>query len=282
MAQKDYERVTLNESLAPAATATTLTPEIEQVAPISEADWIKYYRDFDYGLMLCIVFPDIMLLQSLVIWCLSRKNRPIENEDLAFVLFMVTRYKRDGQIGVKEFINWINWIDGMREMIDNLQNMFYETTWHGEYLLNCFRMTSTDAENALEGSPEYTIVLRWSLSSIGCLAVSYIKKGGKISHLLIKYTKYGWSIAEDGKEPEIYPDLKELIEKCDEFGAFVRGYPKEYMAPSHYKANQMIEINKAAMATKAAAKAAAMAAAAAVQDLAVVQGSAVVQDSAAI
>jgi hypothetical protein len=224
---------------------------------------IDDYREYNYGLMKHIIFPHIEHLKSLVCYCLSRENRPIDDEDLAFVLSKVTRYERDGQIGVKEFINWINWIDNMREMIDNLWNMFYETTFHGKYLLNSFRMTSTDAEKILEDSPAFTFVLRWSHSSIdylvGCLAVSYIKEDGKLSHLLISYEDGKWVIKEEGKaQPELYPCLKELIKGCKVFEVFAGKYPKEEnfpkvcMAPSLHECNQMFALHKAAMAAKAA------------------------------
>jgi hypothetical protein len=212
---------------------------------------IDDYREYNYGLMKHIIFPHIEHLKSLVCYCLSRENRPIDDEDLAFVLSKVTRYERDGQIGVKEFINWINWIDNMREMIDNLWNMFYETTFHGKYLLNSFRMTSTDAEKILEDSPAFTFVLRWSHSSIdylvGCLAVSYIKEDGKLSHLLISYEDGKWVIKEEGKaQPELYPCLKELIKGCAVFKVFAGKYPKEQnfpkvcMAPSLHECNQIM------------------------------------------
>jgi hypothetical protein len=212
---------------------------------------IDGYREYNYGLMKHITFPHIEHLKSLVCDCLSRENRPIDDEDLAFVLSKVTRYERDGQIGVKEFINWINWIDNMREMIDNLWNMFYETTFHGKYLLNSFRMTSTDAEKILKGSPAFTFVLRWSHSSIdylvGCLAVSYIKEDGTLSHLLISYEDGKWVIKEEGKaQPELYPCLKELIKGCAVFKVFAGKYPKEEnfpkvcMAPSLHECNQIM------------------------------------------
>lgn len=287
MAQKNYERVTLNKSFAaaaaaPAAATTVAAPvaaaaaTVAPIVPKVRKVWMNYkkvafsdpaaakviaaamtakrqidgYLEYDYGLMKYITFPHIEHLESLVRYCLSRKNRPIEDEDLTFVLSRVTRYERDGQISVKEFINWINWIDNMREMIDNLWNMFYETTLYGDYLLNSFRMTSTDAEKALEGSPAYTFVLRWSHSSIGCIAVSYIKEDGTLSHLLISYEDDKWSIKEERKpQPEVYPCLKELIEKCAVFkviaGPFPKenNLPKEFMAPSIYKGNQMLALN---------------------------------------
>ena len=280
MAQKNYERFipTTDAATAAAAPATTAAAVTAAIIPKVRKDWIRYpqvafsdpaaakvmaaamtakrqidgYLEYNYGLMQHIAFPHIEHLKSLIRYCLSRKNRPIEDEDLAFVLSRVTRYERDSQISVKEFINWINWIDNMREMIDNLWNMFYETTLHGDYLLNSFRMTSTDAEKALEGSPAYTFVLRWSLSSIGCLAVSYIKKDGTLSHLLISYEEDRWSIKEEGKaQPEVYPCLKELIEKCAVFQVIAGNFPKEnnlpkeFMAPSLHKGNQMLALNNA-------------------------------------
>lgn len=290
MAQKHYERFTPTTDAATTAAATTTAvvaaPAV--IAPRIKPVWIGYpkiafsdpaaakviaaamtaksqidgYLEYNYGLMKHITFPHIEHLESLVRYCLSRKNRPIDNKDLEFVLSRVTRYERDGQISVKEFTNWINWIDKMREMIDNLLNMFYETTFHGEYLLNSFRMTSTDAENILKGSAAYTFVLRWSHSCNSMLSISYIKEDSTISHLLIEYTEVGWSLTEDGKKPEIYPDVKEMIEGCAVFQVFAgdfpkeNNFPKEFMAPSLHKGNQMFALNKAAMAAKAAAKAA--------------------------
>lgn len=282
MAQKHYERFTpaTYATTAPVAattvaatgaapTAAAAATTVATIAPRIKPVWIGYekiafsdsamtakrqiddYREYNYGLMKHIIFPHIEHLKSLVCYCLSRENRPIDDEDLAFVLSKVTRYERDGQIGVKEFINWINWIDNMREMIDNLWNMFYETTFHGKYLLNSFRMTSTDAEKILEDSPAFTFVLRWSHSSIdylvGCLAVSYIKEDGKLSHLLISYEDGKWVIKEEGKaQPELYPCLKELIKGCAVFKVFAGKYPKEQnfpkvcMAPSLHECNQIM------------------------------------------
>ena len=302
MAQKHYERfmpttdaattapvaattVAATGAVAAAAAPTTVAAIAPRIKPV----WIGYekiafsdpprakviaaamtvkrqiddYREYNYGLMKHIIFPHIEHLKSLACYCLSRENRPIDDEDLAFVLSKVTRYERDGQIGVKEFINWINWIDKMREMIDNLLNMFYETTFHGKYLLNSFRMTSTDAEKILEGSPAFTFVLRWSHSSIdylvGCLAVSYIKEDGTLSHLLISYEDGKWAIKEEGKaQPELYPCLKELIKGCKVFEVFAGKYPKEEnfpkvcMAPSLHECNQMLAAKAAAMASFAA------------------------------
>ena len=302
MAQKHYERfmpttdaATVVTPVAAAATdavgaaATTVAAAVAAIAPKVRNDLIHYpqvafsdparakviaaamtakrqiddYREYNYGLMKHIIFPHIEHLKSLACYCLSRENRPIDDEDLAFILSKVTRYERDGQIGVKEFINWINWIDKMREMIDNLWNMFYETTFHGYYLLNSFRMTSTDAEKILEGSPAFTFVLRWSHSSIdylvGCLAVSYIKEDGKLSHLLISYEDGKWAIKEEGKaQPELYPCLKELIKGCKVFEVFAGKYPKEEnfpkvcMAPSLHECNQIMAAKAAAMASFAA------------------------------
>ena len=283
MAQKHYERftpATYAATTAPVAattvaatgaapTAAAAATTVATIAPRIKPVWIGYekiafsdsamtakrqiddYREYNYGLMKHITFPHIENLESWVRYCLSRENRPIDDEDLAFVLSRVTRYERDGQIGVKEFINWINWIDKMREMIDNLWNMFYETTFHGKYLLNSFRMTSTDAEKILEDSPAFTFVLRWSHSSIdylvGCLAVSYIKEDGKLSHLLISYEDGKWVIKEEGKaQPELYPCLKELIKGCAVFKVFAGKYPKEQnfpkvcMAPSLHECNQIM------------------------------------------
>ena len=301
MAQKHYERFTpatdaatvpvaaTTVAAAAAAPVVAAPAAVAAIDPKVRTDWIHYpqvafsdpasakviaaamtakrqiddYLEYNYGLMKHIIFPHIEHLESLVRYCLSRENRPIDDEDLAFVLSRVTRYERDGQIGVKEFINWINWIDKMREMIDNLWNMFYETTFHGKYLLNSFRMRSTDAEKILEGSPAFTFVLRWSHSSIdylvGCLAVSYIKEDGTLSHLLISYEDGKWIIKEEGKaQHELYPCLKELIKGCKVFKVFAGKYPKEEnfpkvcMAPSLHECNQMFALHKAEMAAKAA------------------------------
>lgn len=214
------------------------------------------YLELYDSLIKYITFPHIEHLESLVRYCLSPNNRPIKDEDLAFVLSRVKCYERDGQISVKEFTNWINWINKMREMIDHMWNMFYETTWHGDYLLNSVSMTSTDAEKYLKGSPAYTFVLYWSHTCNGNLAVSYIKKNGEISHQLISYEEDEWVIKEDGKVPKIYPDLKGLIENCDEFQVFTGqvftgnfqnkyNFPKQFMAPSLQKGNQMFALNAA-------------------------------------
>lgn len=150
----------------------------------------------------------------------------------------------DGYISVDNVLIRLNYVAQVPKMYKFMGNLANETDDDGNFLIQPLEFSASQAEFALTGSTPKTFILRFSHSLTNTFAASYVSDENHVKHVLITLVPGGVSIKEDEKPvEEIYPCLKEIIEKCRVFQRFrtLSGYyPKQFMAPSLYKRNCML------------------------------------------
>ena len=193
--------------------------------------------------------PDVMSVEfdhsvydEIIKFCFeSATSRRVSEKDLAFLHKRIMKYVVNGFISTDDFKFFINYLDNLRIMIYYLGGFYEEqnvsqistessTESSTEYLLNHLHFSAVDANDLLtkKGLPLHHFCLRVSQSQIGNLAVTYVKEENDekvVADVLIEFVNkpgvIGWAIKEEGKDqPEIYPTVVELINKCKVFKFF--------------------------------------------------------------
>jgi hypothetical protein len=159
-------------------------------------------------------------------------------------------YNRIVQLSIDDYISLdnviirLNYVAQLPNMYKFMRNLANETDDEGNFLIQPLEFSSSDAELALTGSTPKTFIIRFSHSFAKTFAASYVSDENSVKHVLIRLVEGGVSIKEEEKPvEEIYPCLKEIIEKCRVFQRFLTlsgYYPKQFMAPSLYKRNRAL------------------------------------------
>ena len=224
----------------PVQNATTASAAAPPIWPQK----INYYLSIDPEKFPVISYPKEDA-KSFICYCFDNPHRPLSVDTFRFLQTKVNSLVIGDFIKVKEFQYFIQYIDAWRIMIQQMGPFYYEKS-NGKFLLSDLSVSSIEAKQLLflKKSQKNDFVLRGSQSQIGYLAVTFVEESeptGKLTDVLLRFRLdipgYGWDIQVDkGKNDgwsDIYPTVKELIQKCKVFSVFCLpdcdNFPKDQM-----------------------------------------------------